>query len=385
MSQTSPSFQPGGDAKAISRVAKEAYGGFREMFEAHGWGVPAAKLLTSAPALIVDQYGSIAAFVEAHAGAVDLHIWNRGYSVLLTSFWGWAPETWGAIGWTGNKGRTRRSNLLKKLTDPLVAVIYVTENKSEIDPDLEGKFAGFYLISRETGDRDEFLDPVHQTLNPEKWRHSLRALRAFSYLPEHRLDIRDFDPSVLRRARSVSAMGEIIEDPHRIQLLAKTPWTEVEVYTGGTATGGAEYRRAARGYVSAGPASRNGHVVAGGTEWLPRELYVLRLKGDTGAYLGYPSSDRSIFKVGLAASPESRRQSFQKAMPRGSFNWTIKRTTRHSGRELYATHSIAVHGEDAMKRHLAAKSERLGGEFYLASEDEIEAAWDSGCMRQRHV
>jgi len=29
-------FEPGGDAKAISRIASERYGGFATMFEQHG-------------------------------------------------------------------------------------------------------------------------------------------------------------------------------------------------------------------------------------------------------------------------------------------------------------------------------------------------------------
>jgi hypothetical protein len=37
-----------------------------------------------------------------------------------------------------------------------------------------------------------------------------------------------------------------------------------------------------------------------------------------------------------------------------------------------------VAGEDAMKRHLAIKAKHLGGEFYLASEAEIEKAWKLG-------
>ena len=35
--------------------------------------------------------------------------------------------------------------------------------------------AGFYLVSHETGDRDEFTDPIHHGRDSEKWRHSLKA------------------------------------------------------------------------------------------------------------------------------------------------------------------------------------------------------------------
>ena len=270
--------------------------------------------------------------------------------------------------------------MLEELTDPFIAVCYVTSNKSEIDPELKGKIAGFYLVSHETGDRNEFTHPHHHHREIDKWRHSLRAVRAFSYLPEHRLDITDFDPGILARARSVAAMGEVITDPEQVKLLRDTPWTEVEVYTPVAASeegnlGGA----GSKGMVPAGPASAEGYVVANGTQWLPRELYILRLQGDTDAYLGKPADGRIIVKIGLSASPDLRRQAFQKSMPQGAFSWKIDRTNKTCGLRSYPNHEVAVRGENAMKKHLAAHADWLGGEFYLATEDDIDAAWEAGC------
>ncbi|KUO66910.1 MAG: hypothetical protein APF80_14245 [Alphaproteobacteria bacterium BRH_c36] len=386
MVQTSD-FRQGGDAQAISRIATEVYGGFRQMFDAHGWDAPGNKLMTAAPALIVNQYGSIRGFEAAHQkpsrfeGYSASDVWDRGYSVLFTSFWGWSPETWGTVGWSGDRGLTRRSNLLAQLTDPFITVCYVTSNKTYIDPALKGKIAGFYLVSHETGDRDEFTHPIHHGRDVEKWRHSLRALRAFGYLPEHRLKVTDLDPGLLARARSVSAMGEVITDPAQIKLLRDTPWMEVEVYTPASASAvdAVPWPEQTQGMVQAGPASSDGYVVAGGTQWTPRELYILKLDGNIDAYLGRSASGRVIVKVGLAASPDIRRQSFQKAMPRGAFQWKIDRTLSGCGLALCPNHGVAVRGEDAMKRHLAAHAEWLGGEFYLASGEVIEAAWQLAC------
>ena len=58
MAETS-NYSQGGDAQAISRIAKSCYGSFRKMFDAHGWNVPGGKMMISAPALIVGEYGSI--------------------------------------------------------------------------------------------------------------------------------------------------------------------------------------------------------------------------------------------------------------------------------------------------------------------------------------
>src|SRR5690606_26780323 len=93
-----------------------------------------------------------------------------------------------------------------------------------------------------------------------------------------------------------------------------------------------------QGMVQAGPASSDGYDVASGSQWTPRELYILRLDGDVDAYLGRPASGRVIIKVGLAASPDIRRQTFQKAMPRGTFQWKVDRTTSGCGLALCPNH-----------------------------------------------
>ena len=306
-------------------------------------------------------------------GAQDF--WTDDTSVLFTSFWGWTPETWGTVGWSGDRGLTRRANLLAQLTDPFVTVCYVTSNKSYIDPALKGMIAGFMLVSHQTGDRDEFTHPIHHGRDPDKWRHSLRAIRAFSYLPEHRLSVAEFDPGLMARARSVSAMGEVLTDRRQIARLRETPFVEVEVYS---ATGDGEAQEEfgpAKGMVRPGPAAGGGYSVPGGSRDLPRDLYVLRLHGDTDAFLGRSAEGRAIYKIGLAASPDMRRQAFQKAMPRGAFEWRVARTSSAAGFGNCPSFDAAVAGETAMKKHLVESAEWLGGEFYLATEASIDAAW----------
>ncbi|MDF2369705.1 MAG: hypothetical protein P1V21_02820 [Rhizobiaceae bacterium] len=307
------------------------------------------------------------------------NFWTTDTSVLFTSFWGWSPETWGTVGWSNTRGLTRRMNLLKEMTDPFITVCYVTSNKTYIDPALKGMIAGFYLVSHETGDRDQFTHPIHHDLDPEKWRHSLKSLRAFSYLPEYRLSVSDLNPALLNRALSVSAMGEIISDPHQIKLLRDTPWVEVDVYQPPFVQwqGGLNSEQQT-GKVRAGPENIGGYQVPHHTDGLSRELYVLHLSGDADAYLGRSSDNRSIYKIGLSVSPEIRRQSFQKSMPRGAFHWRIEKTTSKPGHAACLSFFAAVAGENAMKDYLAACAEWLGGEFYLATAHQIEEAWQQG-------
>lgn len=305
--------------------------------------------------------------------ADDGSIWEQGHGVLLTSFWGWEPDHWGTVGWTGARGLARRDKLLRQLSNPFITVCYVTSNRSDIDPALKGKIAGFYLVSHETGDRNSFVHPRFHGQNVDKWRHSLRALRAFSYLPEYRLPITALGLDMLKAARSVAAMGRILTDPAQIGLLRDTPHVEVPVYGGGQTETGEVDDSAGSGLDRGGPAAGGDYVVLGGTIDVPRQLYVLELSGDPSGYLGYDADGRRIVKVGLSASPELRRQGLQKAMPRGSYRWRVFRRAE-------AVHfSKAVKGEMAMKRHLAAHGQWLGSEFYLASEEAIDGAWQLGC------
>lgn len=314
---------------------------------------------------------------------VSADIWSEGISVLFTSFWGWSPETWGAVGWTGDRGRGRRDKLLRQLSNPFITACYVTSHNTFADRDLKGKLAGFFLVSHETGDRDEFTHPIHHGLNPDQWRHSLRAIRAFSYLPEYRLTVPQFDPSFLDRARSVAAMGEVLTDAQHIARLRDTPWVEVDVYAPAARASDRREQSSSRGRVRAGPASEDGYVVAGGTRQLKRLLYVLRLDGRTEAYLGRPAEGRAIYKVGLSVSPDMRRQGFQNSMPRGAFCWCVDRTSVQTGDESGFSFDAAVAGEDAMKTHLVECAEWLGGEFYLATQSQIDETWRVGVAAMR--
>jgi hypothetical protein len=307
----------------------------------------------------------------------EADFWTDDSSVLFTSFYGWSPETWGTVGWTGDKGLGRRNNLLKELTDPFITVIYVTSNTTYGDPELKGMIAGFFLVSHETGDRHEFTHPIHHTRWPGKWQHSLRAIRAFSYLPEYRLTVSQLNPALLERARHVAAMGVVLTDPKQIKLLRETPWIEVDVYTPAAYVSNAVDALPDHGLVRPGPLNTGGYVVAEFTHHLSWQLYVLRLIGNTDAYLGDSAQGRSIYKIGLSVSPDMRRQAFEKAMPRGAFHWQVHRTTKLASPDCFSF-DAAVAGEYAMKNHLAGCAKWLGGEFYLATESQIEEAWQLG-------
>lgn len=375
MSET-PSFKPGGDATAIADTARKYYGGYREMFDAHGWDASGEKLMTSAPRLIVDKYGSIRAFQDAHQTTDPATVWDNK-SVYITSFWGWSPETWGCIGFTGKNGEGRRKTLLKSTTDPFLMCVYVTDGA---DPDFKhlwGKVAGFYEVSHVEGDRDEFLAPQNHQLNPDQWRHSLKAVRAFEIVPEFQPTIDELDPTIRtsKRYQAVAKYGEALT-PEKVDFLKSLPLYEVPVYRGSPverSTIMVPDRNKKK--VGGGALNYSGYYVPAEPRDTPKELYVLKLAGDVTAFLGEPANGRDIFKVGLSMSPELRRRTFQKALPKGAFHWEVFRTTTGDGDRPYQGFEIAEAGENFMKTRLGNCGDWLGGEFYAATVEDIEQTW----------
>jgi predicted HNH restriction endonuclease len=163
-------------------------------------------------------------------------IWDEDYDVYFTSFWGWSPDTWAVIGWTGRQGETRRDNLLgSRLTNPFIVACYVTKNahrnNPETSPELGGKIVGFYLVSHEKCLRDEFTSSIHHDRDREKWQYSLRATRAFSYLPKFRPTAEEFYPDLWKHARYISSKCDRISNANQIKDLQDPYWFEDKIYT----------------------------------------------------------------------------------------------------------------------------------------------------------
>ena len=55
--------EPGWDAKAISEIAKKAFGGFRQMFKHHGWPEQGRAMMPNAGKRVKETYGSVKSFV----------------------------------------------------------------------------------------------------------------------------------------------------------------------------------------------------------------------------------------------------------------------------------------------------------------------------------
>jgi len=58
---------PGWDAKAISNIALDYYGGFKEMFEKHGWPERGSEMMQKVQSRVKEAYGSISEFAAKHS------------------------------------------------------------------------------------------------------------------------------------------------------------------------------------------------------------------------------------------------------------------------------------------------------------------------------
>lgn len=374
---------PGWDSRAIQKVADEFYGGYAGMNKAHGWPTTGSKIMPGTNGRVKSRYGSIESFIAAHHTGRSLtleEMWDGRLTVMLTSFWGWSPETWGTVGFTAEG---RRDTIVAESTDPFIMVIYVTKTARGASADIKGMITGFYLVSHIAGHRNDFTDPSHFDREPEKWQHSLKAIRAFDFLPEYRLHIDDFDPSASDRARAIASSGEILPT-NLIEKLKALPVMEVPVFDGyGQLDAGLQIHARPRHMVRAGPANRSGYMVSGEPLDTEKELYALALEGDTDTFLGEPAGGRRIFKIGLSISPQSRLAALQKALPNGTYRWTIHRSTRKDRHDPYPCFEAAEAGETAMKQMLAQQvlthnTKWLGGEFYAATDENLESAWEAG-------
>jgi hypothetical protein len=374
---------PGWDSQAINRIANEHYGSLAGLFEAMDWPERGAAMMPAQMRRVAETYGSVEAFVEAHrvdpwAPAAD--IWKQGYSVYWSSFWDWTPETWGTVGFTQSG---RRDTIIRETTQPFIFVIYITQNAKVDDKTLPGSVAGFYLVTHEKGHRDAFTHPSYHRENAEKWQFSLKAIRAFSFLPEYRPEAWDLDPTLKKRALAVANAGEVPSDDV-ISALKRIPYVEVPVY-GGWPVARPDFiapdamRESQKTGVRGGTVNRSGYTVPGEPPDTPKELYALRLDGDVSAFLpdGAPPGTE-IFKIGLSMSPTSRMVSFNAALPGERFQWVIHRTTRQDGHEAYPSFEAALAGEDEMKRVLGEPGGWMGGEFYSADPETLERAWARG-------
>lgn len=384
MMKKGSTYKPGGDAQAIQRIASAYYGSYTNMFERHGWPERGDKIMSSVQSHVVETYGSVRAFEEEHAGT-DLMfpmeaIKSDPPNVWLTSFYGFGPRNWGYLGFT-QEGRRR--SFLRDSSPGALVVVY---GASKATDEERGKILGILQCSHETGDAQQYMSPSawnEKQADPEwqkKWNYAVRVIRAWQITPESRMPVKEFAPEATETEawQHIGASGVRLSRQEAERIL-KLDLQEIEVYGGtpitSSAVGTAKEILAPS---KAGPVSQSAFVTRESEG--PKHLYILKLHGDTDAFLGEPAGGRMIIKAGFSRSPMSRCGDFNRALPECAFNWQVLYSGPSSGLPAYPTSDHAKAGEKAMQTILCQRprGRSLGGEFFLADPQLIADAWTAG-------
>lgn len=305
-------------------------------------------------------------------------IWSNR-TVYIKSMYGFTPELWGCVAFTNS---ARPKTLIEKTTNPFIMVAYVTTNSPTADKYTKGKIVGFYLLSHTEGHRSEFTHPSRATYEPQKWQHALKAVRAFSFLPEYRMDITTLLPDLKHRAQATGQWGEELSKEN-IEILRALPVVEASLYGGNPhIENKIIIPQSGLNKVRAGPVNRFGFWIDGEPADTEKELYALKLEGNKSSFLSGEATGLNIYKVGLSISPVNRLSCYRKSLPRtlpdGNITWDLHRSTRLDTDQAYPSFEAALAGEEAMKDYLGNNGTWLGGEFYAATEEVFEDAWEQG-------
>ena len=304
-------------------------------------------------------------------------VWPDKSKVLLTSFWGWDPHLWGLLSFT-DKGL--REKVRKATDDPFIGLVYTTKGSPFGDPMDRGFICGFYVLSHTNADRFQFTDSSSHQTNPNQWHYGLAPYAAYRFLPEKRVHIDEFAQSNnrVKNWSSLSRFGMFLDDNTMIAKLRGLYVEQEDLYRPFSDLGVASISTSSTGYVLPGPNRSNSYTVAGREVDLLRRLDILELTGNADHYLRRPANNRKILKVGLSYSPEARKRDLQKSYPNGKFEWKVLHP-QSDPNAFVGTFAAAEKGETAMKKWLGSKTDsHLGGEFYVASPNEIAEAWRLG-------
>jgi hypothetical protein len=253
---------------------------------------------------------------------------------------------------------------------------------------MRGKVVGILEVSHETGHAKDFI-AGHRWAEKEndpgsrgKWLYAVKATRAWRIIPEDWKRVDDLFPSTYASvhpefigANGVQILPDEAErllqlDVHEAPVYGQSRLIDPIIRTLDTALS-----------PSRGVAAAVNPYWVGETDG-PKHLYILELKGDIAVYLGRPVEavdGKSIIKVGFSKSPLGRRDQIQSAYPKGQFEWTVLRPATIPEQPPYSNASVAIVGEDAMKKRLVdEKAEILGGEFFLADDWLVHSTWNAG-------
>ena len=250
-------------------------------------------------------------------------------NVWLTTFYGWSPSRWGCVGFTAEH---QARKFREETTEGVLFVIYGAKNK-RTPKELRGKVLGIYQLSHEYGLSEKYLSPISIKANTlageeEKWKYAFKCVRAWEIVSDQRPDIEDFAPETyaLGGHQHLGSQGRRLTRNEATRLL-EYDWEETTVYGGNEIIDSVP---AALSPSRAGPIGKKPSTSSKEPDG-PREIYILKLRGDMTKFLDITKEElngRWVIKAGLSKSPKSRLDAFNKALPKCAFEWRIFKSTR---------------------------------------------------------
>ena len=227
----------------------------------------------------------------------------------------------------------------------------------------------------------EWLRKQNDPERARKWNLAVKATRAWRVTPESRVMVREFAPETTATGawQYIGAQGVPLPRREALNIL-KLDLQEVDVYAenpiAGATPGSAKEILAPS---KAGPVSQNPFVTRESEG--PKHLYVLKLQGDTDAFLGERAKGRIVVKAGFSRSPHTRCDDHNRALPpQCAFRWELLLSGVTCGYDPHPSSDHAKAGERIMQTVLCRlpAGRSLGGEFFLADPRLIEEAWRKG-------
>lgn len=301
-------------------------------------------------------------------------------NVWLTSFYGFDPDEWGLLTFTKE---SYRNTFLVRTNPGVLIVVYGASGCN--NPAMRRKIIGIQQCSHQLGPARDFMSPAawnskRRDGNENKWNYGVKAVRAWRVTPESYMPVEEFAPdaAATRAWLAIGALGMLLT-PREATNILKLELQECDVY-GETPIIGSVSAPAAAMFApsKAGPVSQSSYAVREAEG--PKHLYILKLHGDTNAFLGADVEGQIIIKAGFSKNPQSRCADFNRALPNCAFHWEVFYSGPASQYEPYPSSHHAKIGERTMQTVLCngLDGRSLGGEFFLADPSLIADAWLKG-------
>ena len=299
-------------------------------------------------------------------------------NVWLTSFYGFNSGNWGFLGFSTD---SQRRSFIRRSEPGALVVIYAVGHAPS---DMLGRVVGVLQCSHRVNHAQAFMSPMaweakkNDPDREDRWDLGVKAIRAWRVAADVRPLITDFANETYStgRAQTIGSQGmPLTSDEARklldLDLQEVSVFGEIPIEDARLAKGSDLF-----GFNKAGPVSQNPYMVREAEG--PKSLYQLKLDGDMSAFLGEDAGDDIVVKVGMSGSPPTRCEDHNRALPNGAFRWCLLRSNETAGEPHFPNSRIAIEGENGMKKLLAQNCKWLGGEFFRASSDLVDEAWEVG-------